>query len=881
MKKYFLTGCLFLCLFFIRQQANAQDIIANGGTLSVSKDNSGGPNAGEGSLKVIDNNTGTKFLNNYESPLWIQFHCTAAAVAAQYTLTSGGDAPDRDPKDWTLQGSNDGTAWTILDTRNAEVFTGRTQTKTYTVQNPGLYAYYRLNITANNGGGLFQMSEWRLLEGVKPGDPTDLAVIPAAGNQLFIKWKDNSANEDYYEIERSADGVSFSKITTLDINAAGYDDQPLLVNTKYYYRVRASNVFGNSNYSNMAFATTLNLGGQLEDITNDGGTLTPQYDNTNANENASKLIDNNFGSKYLLFGNAQTNPAYPGANYYLVYKALNPKIVTGYTITSANDDDRRDPKDWELFGSADGTTWTSLDKRTEEKFASRTMNRSFFFANSTPFTYYKWHITANLNPSQGIAGQIAEWQIWGIDPTAPMVPANLEITGVTITTASIKWKDNASNESGFEIQRSEDGVAYTKAGHAAANATTYTDQNLLGGYEYFYRVRALGLTSNSFWSNVVDTVTDYDPNLALTPRNLIGSPLSETEIKLNWDDKSANEGGFQVERSLDGANFTVIDSTAVDENTFTDTGLVLATQYYYRVLAYNSFGNSFYTNIAPVISGGKNQPPTMDDIANQDICDVTNILKVNLTGITAGPETGQLVALSVSTNNSAMFSELSVSAVEDGKAIVSYKSSGTGGTATITVKAKDTGKTLNGGNDTMEKSFDVLVTPVVITVTSGSSTMAPRRQVVTLTAAGANTYAWDNVHGVVGSLAGTQLQVRPTINTTYTVTGTNQRGCSAKGEITVQLDGGYRVEPVNILTPNGDGKNDKWVIWNINTFPDNEVQVFDRAGRIVFHKKNYSNDWEGTYNGSPLPEGSYIYVIKLGTGIKEAKGVLTIIRNRK
>ncbi len=102
-----------------------------------------------------------------------------------------------------------------------------------------------------------------------------------------------------------------------------------------------------------------------------------------------------------------------------------------------------------------------------------------------------------------------------------------------------------------------------------------------------------------------------------------------------------------------------------------------------------------------------------------------------------------------------------------------------------------------------------------------------------------------------------------------------------QASIVIGLNGNVLPNAVNVITPNGDGKNDKWIIWNINRYPDNEVKVFDRAGRQVFYKKNYFNDWDGTYNGHPLDEGSYLYIITLGPGLEPVKGVVVIVRDHK
>lgn len=87
------------------------------------------------------------------------------------------------------------------------------------------------------------------------------------------------------------------------------------------------------------------------------------------------------------------------------------------------------------------------------------------------------------------------------------------------------------------------------------------------------------------------------------------------------------------------------------------------------------------------------------------------------------------------------------------------------------------------------------------------------------------------------------------------------------------------VYPSNILTANGDGKNDTWVIKEIENYPDNELSVFDRAGRVVYHAKNYQNNWRGTLSGLPLAEGTYYYLIKLikGAQTNTVRGFITIL----
>jgi hypothetical protein len=136
---------------------------------SVSKDNGGGPSANEGSLKIIDNTVETKlYLSGWGGSWWMQFEFPSATAIKYYGIGNGNDSPDRDPKVWTLQGSNDGLNWTVVDTRTLEKnfydqAGGKYKQMFYfAVTNPQPFIYYKYNVTSNFGSGDFQISEFRL-----------------------------------------------------------------------------------------------------------------------------------------------------------------------------------------------------------------------------------------------------------------------------------------------------------------------------------------------------------------------------------------------------------------------------------------------------------------------------------------------------------------------------------------------------------------------------------------------------------------------------------------------------------------------------------------------------------------------------------------------
>lgn len=81
------------------------------------------------------------------------------------------------------------------------------------------------------------------------------------------------------------------------------------------------------------------------------------------------------------------------------------------------------------------------------------------------------------------------------------------------------------------------------------------------------------------------------------------------ELLLSWQDNSAGEAGYRIERSLDpGTNFVEIGTTAADTTTYADAALIAAIRYYYRVRAFSaSAGNSGYSNTASAVADSPGQ----------------------------------------------------------------------------------------------------------------------------------------------------------------------------------------------------------------------------------------------------------------------------------
>jgi gliding motility-associated-like protein len=328
----------------------------------------------------------------------------------------------------------------------------------------------------------------------------------------------------------------------------------------------------------------------------------------------------------------------------------------------------------------------------------------------------------------------------------------------------------------------------------------------------------------------------------------------------------------------DNALFTIVGNKI---NTASVLNFETKSSYSVLVRSTTQYGLSL-DKVLNIALSDVNEIPTLAAIGNQAICFTTAAQTVALTGITAGPETAQTTTLNVSSNNAGLFDGLTVNGSgASGTLNYRIKAGAIAGTATVTVTVKDNGGTANGGVDTYSRTFTITVNALpVISINSDKGLQISKGERVFLTATGGTSYAWANNSSIVNGLNSATLEVRPRETTTYTVTATNASGCTETKTFTLTVLDDYElVKATNILSPNNDGYNDKWLIDNIDFYPNNEVKVFDKAGRIVYRKKGYDNSWDGTLNGSPLAEGTYYYVIDFGTNKRVFRGFITVVRN--
>jgi titin len=269
-----------------------------------------------------------------------------------------------------------------------------------------------------------------------------------------------------------------------------------------------------------------------------------------------------------------------------------------------------------VSGPAINLAWT--DNATNETgfVIERAVNggafASYAMVSSNVTTYQDTAVSYSTTYSYRVMAQNAQGNspysnVATVTVTAPVAaPTNLTATIYTNPNrVQLIWTDNATNETGFVIERSVNGGAFTTLANVGARAgtgsTNYMDSSVTAGNSYSYRVAALLGAAKSAYSNTVSVSL----TLPAAPSNVTAVAFragpGTDRVVLTWTDNANNETSFQIQRSTN-ATFTtnVVSYTAgANSTTWQNTGVARGTSFYYRIRAVNAFGNSAWVNATP------------------------------------------------------------------------------------------------------------------------------------------------------------------------------------------------------------------------------------------------------------------------------------------
>lgn len=352
-------------------------------------------------------------------------------------------------------------------------------------------------------------TEIAVTNGQPPVAPSNLTATPASYSKINLSWTDNSNDETAFELLRSTDRFSgFAAIARTAPNSNTYTDSALTPNTTYYYRVRAINGYGESEY----------------DIAKGNGVDYAYYEN-NGNAYATLPNYNNLVPvKVGRLPNFTLGSQLRSANYGFKYEGMiNIPAAGTYTFFTTSDPGSK----LYIGGYSEANLVVNNDgiHGAVEKSGSKT----FAAPGLYPITvvYFNTNRTASLSArisGPGLAKQIIPVSMLGTTfvnattlslPEAPLAPDALVATATSSSTIEVSWTDHANNEEKYDVYRSAvDNLGYVKIASLPADTQSFLDTALFGNSVFYYKVRAVGVGGSVFSNEDSAKTTNDAPVLA-------------------------------------------------------------------------------------------------------------------------------------------------------------------------------------------------------------------------------------------------------------------------------------------------------------------------------------------------------------------------------
>lgn len=429
----------------------------------------------------------------------------------------------------------------------------------------GLFGFFHPAGEMTKNGGSSSRSLY-IYDPVAPTAPTDLKVTDYSSTRIALKWKDNTDIETKYVIERTSYLYgNWSRIDSVAANQITYTDTTITKDAIYYYRVYAATETSSSGCTNEVSAKsgTPNK--------NSFESITSKYNLNKVYINYYNPYEEDFADGYILERSDAKNPAnfttlgtFPSN----VRSFVDSSVVVGewytYRLKAFNKLGSTDIKPVRIkAGSICMTEGTmKVDKATF--FDDMGYDLEYSHTSQKVMTMLPIDFTKKLTADFKELFIYKTDTLFVYDGTSTMSPLIGKYTGKVLPNLIC-----ANNADGALTFRLKSGFSWSNDGQ------------------------------NTGWMIEINSHHIFPPSNLKTVAEL-------QNISLKWQDNSADEDYFIIERSVnDNQHYVKIDSTYTNVNAYTDKTAVSAEQYYYRVktkrdAAYSTYSNQVSTMLLPL-----------------------------------------------------------------------------------------------------------------------------------------------------------------------------------------------------------------------------------------------------------------------------------------
>ena len=466
-----------------------------------------------------------------------------------------------------------------------------------------------------------------------PSTPTNLHITSTSSTSIGIGWSTVTAATTYKVYRSTSANGTYTLVMTT--KSSPFINSGLTPNTTYYYKVAASNSYGDSAQSyyvsavthpNTAPSTPTNLRVTATSPTSislawnavTGATNYKVYRSTSANgtytlavtTTSSTCTNSSLAPNTTYYYKVAASNSYGDSaqsNYVLAATTSNtaPSTPTNLRVTSTSSTSIS--LAWNtVTGAANYKVYRSTSANGTYDLITTTTSYTYTNNSLIPNTTYYYKVAASNSYGDSVQSSYLSAQT--SPDTALKAPVNVKAGSVTVDSITVSW-DAVAGASGYYIYRADSATGtYTRLNTINSDSTTYyKDSGLKENTIYYYKVSAFN-SNNESPQSVSVSATTLVPSAPRAPMSLKILDIESDALTIAWDSSDTATGYLVYRSASENGSFTKIADTK--SLRWTDEGLSANTKYYYKVTAYNKVGESAFSSAVSATTLGVEKGPT-------------------------------------------------------------------------------------------------------------------------------------------------------------------------------------------------------------------------------------------------------------------------------